>query len=159
MNIFERNTDYMRFIILAAILFSTLILKAQKDGPVQWSASLSLISEGVYDVEVKADIEKGWFIYAIDTPDGGPIATAVSLLPSNDFMPENEMYQVTIPNEGYDDLFEMTVRKMTDQALFRQRVKISTPNAVISGEAYFMTCNGQQCLAPKSEPFMTKLQG
>ncbi len=142
--------------ILASLLYFLIALSlyGQEKSPVSWSATLISTATNTYEVEVVATIQQGWFIYAVDTPEGGPIPTEVSLDQSRDLEWVTEMAQVTEAKEGFDELFEINVKKMAETAVFRQTIKTLSTYPSVSGTAYFMTCDGSQCLAPTTHTFV-----
>ena len=46
--------------------------------PVEWSTSVEKTSEDTYILVSKANIEKGWHLYAQDVQEDGPIPTTFS---------------------------------------------------------------------------------
>ena len=61
------------------ILFSVAALA---QSPAKWSLSTDakgpmLANGDAFKANVKADIETGWHLYALEQPEGGPIATTI----------------------------------------------------------------------------------
>lgn len=125
--------------------------------PVSWSYSYEQNEDGKQSVILTAEMEDGWVIYAQNTPEGGPKATIFSFDKQEgvewigDVIPQSEMIKKFSP------LFEIEVFKYQDNAQFIQSLKANDSVKSISGSVYFMTCNGQQCLAPKEIVFEVPL--
>jgi thiol:disulfide interchange protein DsbD len=147
----------MRAFIASLIIISlTHITYSQGDSPVSWSAKTVYVDQHEYTVEITAEIKPGWVIYAIDTPEGGPIPTEVKVIEDDNTKKIGELLQVTKAKMSFDDLFEIDVKKIANKAVFKQHINMNVAGEV-KGEAYFMTCNGQQCLPPTTHHFTAKL--
>ena len=121
---------------------------AQIYDPVKWSTSVEKISDSEYDLVVKATIEAKWHLYSQNVPENGPIATSFSFKKNSDFKligkPSEEKGHTV-----HDPVFDMKIKYFENKAIFKQRVKISTQNAVkIIGEVEFMVCDDSSCLPP-----------
>jgi len=121
---------------------------AQIHDPVKWSTSVEKISNSEYDLVVKATIEAKWHLYSQNVPENGPIATSFSFKKNPDF----ELIGKPSEEKGHtvhDPVFDMKIKYFENKAIFKQRVKISTQNAVkIIGEVEFMVCDDSSCLPP-----------
>ena len=121
---------------------------SQIHDPVKWSTSVEKISDSEYDLVVKATIEAKWHLYSQNVPDNGPIPTSFSFKTSPDF----KLVGKTSEEKGHtvhDPVFEMEIKYFDNKAIFKQRIKISTQNAVkIIGEVEFMVCDDSSCLPP-----------
>lgn len=119
--------------------------------PVEWSTSVEKISKDTYILVSKANIEKGWHLYAQDVPEDGPIPTTFSYNLDN----EVELLGQTKELEGHlvdDPVFLMKIKYFEEYAEFRQTIKV--PNNTITlviGEVEFMVCDDTRCLPPTYE--------
>ncbi|WP_347924169.1 cytochrome c biogenesis protein CcdA [Pontimicrobium sp. SW4] len=152
MNLFK--TIMMRHIIvIIAFLFSTL-LPAQILEPVKWEFQTEKLSEDEYQLKFIAFVDDNWAIYSQDIPDDGPIPTSFEFDKSDLFtlignVKENDKNKVT----KHDPVFNMILSKFYNKAEFTQVVKLSNPNATITGTLNFMTCDDKRCLPPTDVPF------
>ena len=143
-----------RALILAIALVTSLASFGQILEPVTWSFSSNKVSETEYDLIFKADIDLEWAVYSQFIGDEGPIPTSFTF-------EENEAYErigsVSESDDNkvtkYDAVFDMELSKFYNQAVFTQRVKLSSETAVIKGFLSYMTCDDRQCLPPTDEPF------
>lgn len=119
--------------------------------PVEWSTSVEKISKDTYILVSKANIEKGWHLYAQDVPEDGPIPTTFSYNLDN----EVALLGQTKELEGHlvdDPVFLMKIKYFEEYAEFRQTIKV--PNNTITlviGEVEFMVCDDTRCLPPTYE--------
>ena len=65
-----------KLIVFALAIFGYTIVYAQIEHPVKWSYAAKKISSTEAVVFLRATIQDGWHIYALDVKDGGPIKTS-----------------------------------------------------------------------------------
>lgn len=144
------------FLIIISLLLGSLSLSAQLD-PVSWTYEYQVNDQGEKSIVIKAAMEGDWVLYAQNTPDGGPKATAFTF----DEQDGVQWMDKTIPNgkliKKFSPLFELEVFKYTDAVEFTQSFEANDSVNKVSGSVYYMTCNGQQCLAPKEVKFEVPL--
>lgn len=136
------------FTVVIAFLITISGVFAQVSDPVTWSSE-STIDQDEVVIKITAEIENGWSIYSQFTDKGGPIPTSFEY-PSNLELigKTSELSEV---KSGYDDLFELNVKKFDHQAIFEQRVKHQSNKDDIKGiKVTYMSCNDQSCLPPKT---------
>lgn len=116
--------------------------------PVEWSTSVEKISDDTYILVSKANIEKGWHLYAQDVPDDGPIPTTFSY----NLDEEGVLLGLTKESEGHivdDPVFLMKIKYFEEYAEFRQAIKvINNGLSSVLGEVEFMVCDDTRCLPP-----------
>ena len=121
---------------------------------VKWEFSSEKISETEYDLIFVAKIESHWALYSQFVEEGGPLPTVFSFESSPDFelietVKELELNKVT----QLDPVFEMVVSKYYDKAIFKQRVRIKSPEFSVKGNIDFMTCDDTKCTYLPDNPF------
>lgn len=88
----------------------------------------------------KATIDKGWYIYSVGFDDAcGPIPMAVTMEPNPGFELVGALRAVN-DKEKHDKIFDCDVRIFETTGEFRQKIKILSPDLMLSG-AY----EGQVC--------------
>lgn len=136
--------------VLVVFVVSLFSLQAQIYDPVAWSYETKKINETEAELVIKATIERGWHLYAIELPSNdGPIATTIVFSPSDNY----EL--VGKPTEGkykteFDPNFNMDLNYHEVEAIFTQKIKIKN-NAPfrIEGTLESMVCNAEMCLPPE----------
>tara|TARA_B110000046_G_scaffold135941_1_gene142215 strand:+ start:10897 stop:12930 length:2034 start_codon:yes stop_codon:yes gene_type:complete len=121
---------------------------------VKWEFGSEKISETEYDLIFVAKIESHWALYSQFVEEGGPLPTVFSFESSPDFelietVKELELNKVT----QLDPVFEMVVSKYYDKAIFKQRVRIKSPEFSVKGNIDFMTCDDTKCTYLPDNPF------
>jgi len=140
-----------------AILFLFLInLSAfsQILNPVKWEFGSEKISETEYNLIFVAKIDHHWALYSQFVEEGGPLPTVFSFTTTPDFEPieavkELESNKVT----QFDSVFEMVVSKYYDKAIFKQRIRVKSPDFSLNGNIDFMTCDDTKCTYLPDNPF------
>jgi len=141
---------------LASLLFlllTTTWVKAQIFDPIKWSTSIEKISDNEYILVAKASLEKGWHLPSQETfPEDvlGPIPTEFS------FLERDQNYElIGITEEPqvaphFDNIFEIELKNFSDEAVFRQKVKLlNTGLKSINAMVFFSICDDEKCLPPE----------
>ena len=77
------DTFAMRSALKISILLFLFPVLGLAQNPSRWSltsdANGHSIPGGTFKAKLKADIEDGWHLYALEQPPGGPIATTIAV--------------------------------------------------------------------------------
>ncbi|MFI1772434.1 protein-disulfide reductase DsbD family protein [Thalassobellus citreus] len=147
----------MKRILLIALFTISFFGNAQILEPVKWSTSVEKLSDTEYQLEAKANIEKGWHLYSQTVPDGGPIPTAFMFDDANGSI---KLKGNTSEEEGHtvdDPVFEMKIKFFEKTASFKQKVEVQEGVNTINGFVEFMSCNDTQCSPPTEVELVFKL--
>ena len=102
-------------------------------------------------------MDKGWHLYALDLPEGGPIPTAFTFEKGMGFFTVGKVVQPK-PHSEMDKNFNMVVNYFSGTVTFTQKVRVASATPVeVKGTIEYMCCNDEQCLPPKEVPFTFKL--
>jgi len=139
------------FLLLTLATFS---VEAQITDPVSWEYSAEHVEDNTYLLTFKANIEKGWYLYSQHLDDGGPIPTSFSFEESKDYKLLNEVEENGAFVEGFDEMFEMQIRKYKEFAEFKVKVESDKEAFKVEGVVEFMTCDDHKCLPPTDVEFV-----
>jgi hypothetical protein len=139
------------------VLFLPQVAKSQILHPVKWSYAVKKLSNRNAVIFVKATIETGWHIYSVDQKDGGPVKTSFSYLPSKTYRLIDSVQEPS-PIIKYEKAFDMDVHYFEKSVIFRQKIALTSSDAVVSGRVSFMVCNAQKCLPPDEFEFRIKVK-
>jgi thiol:disulfide interchange protein DsbD len=149
--------------------FSTI---AQVLDPVKWAHSKKELGNNEYELIFTASIEDHWHLYSQNVPEGGPVKTSfyfygmegfdvidksLSIIEEDSYEREGEKDYIIPFNEPTgieenDPNFDMVVKYFEHEAVFTQKIKLTTDEPlVVSGYFYFMCCDDKQCLPPNSD--------
>ncbi len=124
--------------------------------PVHWrvtGAPHGAVKPGAkFDVTVAGAIDPGWHLYALEEPEGGPIATEVSLAEGD----PAEVVRVTSgkPVVKRDASFGMDTGMFEGSALFTLHLRAAPDGAPASAVRVlirYQACNDQVCLPPRTD--------
>ena len=144
------------------ILFFTLlsvITSAQIFNPVSWDFSQKQVSDNEIELQFKATIDDGWYLYSQFIGDDGPVPTEFT------FTTEGGYSLVGTPKEGepieeFDPNFDMILKYFKNEAIFTQIVQVSSSEDFnLDGNVYFMVCDEAQCLPPEEVEFSFEIKG
>jgi len=148
-----------RFFFFLIILILPLGLIAQE--PARWSLSVDPSSDlkagDKLKALLKAEIDGGWHLYALEQPPGGPIATTIKVTDGSPFQITGKI-ESPKPTEKLDSLFAGTNGKPLVTKFFADGVTFNIPLKATAGTAAaqasmdvrFQLCNDQFCLPPRT---------
>lgn len=116
--------------------------------PVHWTVSATPTAKpNEYDVVFTAKMDAGWSIYSQFTSPDGPIPTAF-IFSGTGYKLQGKVTEGGKKKEGPDPLFGgvEVIKFYQSPVTFTQRLQLDAPNAVLSGELSYMTCDDEQCL-------------
>ncbi len=139
--------------ILLALSFTVLLVNAQIVNPTKWTFDSK---QNGNDAELifKATVEKGWHVYDVFLPEGGPIATTINYNDSTLFDFVGDIQKSKQPTTIFDENFNLNVSYYADEITFTQKIKLlSNAPVTISGNVLFMSCNDETCTPPEQAEF------
>lgn len=142
-----------RTITILFLLVSAAAAQAQVLEPVTWSFRSEKTAENTYDIVMTATIDQNWHLYAIDIPEGGPIATSFTFEEPAGYALEGKVVAVDKPEVKFDNSFGMNIGMHSGKAEFRQKITVNAYPATVRGYATFMSCDDKQCLPPRDAEF------
>ena len=135
------------FLMLVCLL--PLTVTAQEANPVKWKHSVADRGNGLYTVEFKAEIEKGWHIYVTD-PAKAFNPTTFEFAPSEGVIAEGDLRSLSKAHVEKDELLMMEIGQYDNEALFEQDFKAEKGGEVKVAISY-QACNEGSCLSPTTE--------
>lgn len=142
---------------LAAFLLIAFSANSQIYDPVTWDFSYEKKGSNNYELVFTAVIEKGSHIYAMVIPEGGPIPTSFTINPPSGFTLDGKTYEVTKPEEAFDEAFGFKIKSFSGKAEFRQKISSQSSSFTVTGVVNFMSCNNTTCSPPKDVEFSIKI--
>jgi len=137
------------FIFFSFFICFSGTLNAQMQEPVKWKYSINESSEIVF----YASVERGWHLYDLNLPEGGPIPTSFKFEEIKGAELTGKVFSNSKITSQYDETFGMTVRWFSENPTFIQKLKITDrDNFLVKGSIDYMSCNDRACI-PGSEDF------
>ena len=144
---------YVATVVAALVLTSC----TGSDTPVTWRASLTgseaAVPGSLLRVRVEADAARGWYVYSVTQPRGGPIPTRVWLADTTAFAAAGPATGPE-PTRSFDKTFGMNVEKYLRDPSFDLPVRVQPTakrgSAEIAVNALYQACNDTICLSPRT---------
>ena len=143
--------------LISSIMLALIALVAQAQilTPVKWKIKLD-DKGGAPEKEIvfTATADKGWHLYDMNLPEGGPVSTSFTFETLNGAELIGQPVPSVKPTTVYDEQFAMNLRWYPGTVSFIQKLKITDPAKFkVEGEVEFMACNDETCLPPDQIPF------
>lgn len=143
---------HTKLFLLLAFTLITYAGFAQMYNPVTWSIEQKSTGKNTADIVVRAKIDKGWHLYGLNIPAGGPVATTIVVEQLDNAKKEGGIQSKSKLIESYDPNFDMKLNWYANEAVFIQKISFTDATAVYAKvSANFMVCNDQSCLPPTEE--------
>ncbi len=135
------------FAFLLTFLVGILSVSAQIENPTRWSFSQKNLGNNEYELFFKAEIEPGWHVYSMYTPDGGPMATTLIFEEAGKGIELLGKATENEPKKEHDDVFGVDVWSFENEYIITQKLKVTDPAvAAIKGTLEFQVCREGQCV-------------
>jgi thiol:disulfide interchange protein DsbD len=144
----------------AAVVLSAMVWSAPAGAatpvPAHWTVenlpSHRLAPGATFTLALRAAIEPGWHIYAMEEPDGGPIATEIGLAAGD------PVKLLTVDEPEPQPVADPATRQMDGEfsgnATFTLHLRLPSralpKTTVLHVQARFQSCNDQVCLPPRT---------
>ena len=146
---------------LLIVLFTSMsvFVSAQIFNPVEWEFSQKQLTDTEIELQFKATIDDGWYLYSQHIGDDGPVPTEFTFITEGgyeliDAITEGE------PIEEFDPNFDMILKYFRHEAIFTQKIKVTAAeDSKLAGDVYFMVCDEAQCLPPEVAEFYFEIKG
>ena len=143
--------------LISSIMLALIALVAQAQilTPVKWKFKLD-DKGGAPEKEIvfTATADKGWHLYDMNLPEGGPVSTSFTFETLNGAELIGQPVPSVKPTTVYDEQFAMNLRWYPGTVSFTQKLKVTDPAKFkAEGEVEFMACNDETCLPPDQIPF------
>ena len=145
--------------ILLLFTFISLTANSQIFDPVDWNFGYEKKGENTFEIILTATIEKGSHIYSMNIPEGGPIPTSFHFDTMPSFSREGNTFEVTTPEEIFDEAFDMNIKSFSNSAEFRQRITGNGTSFTVTGTVNYMACNNVTCSPPRDVEFEVRIPG
>lgn len=132
-----------------------LVTQAQILTPVKWKIKLD-DKNGAAEKEIlfTATADKGWHLYDMNLPEGGPISTSFTFETLKGAELVGQPTSSVTPTTVFDEQFQMNLRWYAGSVTFTQKLKVTdAAKFKAEGAVEFMACNDETCLPPDQIDF------
>lgn len=153
-----------RVLVTLATAAIPVTAAAQQLNPVRWSvqAAPSAVTAGqIARIQVAAQIDDGWHLYALDQVEKGPLPTELTAGAEPTFTLRQQDIESPEPQRTEDRNFGVETAWYAESAVFTLPVKVAADAAagprVIEVRARFQACNDVLCLRPATVTLPVKV--
>lgn len=151
--------------IFAFFISSLLCISVGAQNPIKWKVNANEVKENLYELEISAEIEKGWHLYSqfLESnegydPDNSPLSTYITY-ELNDHVDTIGSSQEIGIETHFDPVWEAEISFFSYNASFIQLVQLNhSDSSILAGNVNFMACDDQQCLPPDDFSFKIDLR-
>ena len=128
--------------------------------PVSWFFSSKKISDQVYEIQMTANIQPGWHLYAQTQPkDAIAQPTSFKFNPNPLLAFDGKVKEAGKLEKYKDDVLDVSAYQYSNKVVFTQLVKIKgKAKTAVTGKLEYQTCDDKKCLPPKTVPFAIALK-
>ena len=143
-----------------AFLFTVALASAQIQSPVSWTFSSKKISATVYELQMTANMQSGWHLYAQAQPkDAIAIPTSFEFTNNPLVQLDGKVKEVGKLEKFEDKDLGVSANQYSRQVVFTQRVKLKgKAKSNVGGNVTYQTCDDKKCLPPKTVSFSIALK-
>jgi thiol:disulfide interchange protein DsbD len=130
--------------------------------PVSWKVESRTGGDGGAELVFTASVLPDWYIYSVEATDG-PLPTAVTFAPSEQFETVGALTELGKAKEKYDEGFGVNVKIFEHEAQFVQKINVKSGGDVaVSGKIAYQLCtesanDGRPACFFEEEDFATKI--
>lgn len=153
-------------LLAAAIALPSAQTPSGPPTPVAWTIAASgkpkpAVPGGRIEVAVRATVERGWYIYAMTQPAGGPTPLRITLAEGQPFTVAGPVGGPE-PKRAWDSAFEIESAKHDGTVTFTVPVEIgagaASGPATLALQVRYQACSDTLCLRPKTETLSLPLE-
>ncbi len=144
----------MKKLIGTAIGFLLFNIGIAQINPVSWTFTAKKVADKKYEIHLSAHVEQPWHIYSETTPAGGPVPTTINFAKNPLITNEGDIKEAGTLVIKHEEVFGVDVKYFDGDVDFVQVITLKADvKTKVNGTVKFMSCNDQQCLAPKTLDF------
>lgn len=131
---------------------------AQLINPVEWNWSYTALSDNEGEIVIKAAIQPGWHLFALNPGSADAFPTQINFSPSPDYETVDSLIQGTPITKAEPVLDNAQINYFENETAFKQKIKLkSTSTFTLKGNISFQACNDKQCMSPQPVEFEIKI--
>lgn len=140
-----------KLLVVLVMILTARLAPAQVEGHVKWAYGAKKIAGTEASVLLKADLDFGWHIYAVNVVNS-PIKTTIKFAPSAAYQTVGKIIEPK-PMSNYNPGAKMTLTYFENTVVFQQKIKLSGKKATVKGTLDYVVCSDHKCLPPERVEF------
>ena len=148
-----------KLLVLAAVVFAALSGNSQLN-PIMWSFSATKTGDKLYEIKMKATIQKKWHLYSQTQPDDAIINPTTFTINANPlFKLDGKIIETGKLEKFKDKELGVSANQYSTTVTFVQKVKLkANVKTNFTGNVEYQTCDDHQCLPPKKVNFSVAIK-
>ena len=148
-----------KLLVLAAVVFAALSGNSQLN-PIMWSFSATKTGDKLYEIKMKATIQKKWHLYSQTQPDDAIINPTTFTINANPlFKLDGKISEIGKLEKFKDKELGVSANQYSTTVTFVQKVKLkANVKTNFTGNVEYQTCDDHQCLPPKKVNFSVAIK-
>jgi thiol-disulfide isomerase/thioredoxin len=129
--------------------------------PIKWTVKASSIDAARINIELTAEIERGWHLYSTERVEGGPSPTRITVAQNQGFEIAGEI-DSPAPHSAYDPNFQVATESYEGSVTFKIPVKVATATPgprKLRVQVRYQSCTATLCLPPQLLELETVVNG
>ncbi|HEV7779966.1 MAG TPA: protein-disulfide reductase DsbD domain-containing protein [Chitinophagaceae bacterium] len=149
-----------KLLLLGIIVSGSLLANAQLINPITWSFTAVKVSDKLYEIHMKANIQDGWHLYSQAQPGDAIVMPTTFTVNANPlFIREGKIKEVGKMELMKDASLGISANQYATSVDFVQKVKLkASVKTNFTGNVEFQTCDDKKCLPPKKINFSIVIQ-
>jgi len=152
-------------ILWAVASLASVEIRAQENetsaNPIKWTVKAVSVDAARIDIELTAEIERGWHLYSTERVEGGPSPTRITVAPNQGFEIAGEI-DSPAPHSAYDPNFQVATESYEGSVTFKIPLKAATARAGpgrLRVHVRYQSCTATICLPPQLLELETVVNG
>jgi hypothetical protein len=136
-----------------------LFFGLQSSAQVQWSYAAKKVADKTWELSIKAQVPSPWHIYSQASPQGGPLATKITLQKNPLIAFSGVFQEIGKRKSRFEASFGIDVLYYEESVEFKKQIRLkANVETMISGYIDFMICNEGSCMPPDKAQFKISLK-
>jgi len=149
-----------KYLLLVLTVMGLAGAQAQMGNKVSWTFSARKLSEGIYEVHLKADIADSWHLYSQNVGVDGAPPTTVTFTKNPLLTLDGKTDEKGNLIKKNEEVWGGEVHYFEGAVDFVQKVKVKGKvKTNLIGKLEYVVCNDRQCLPPAEVPFSVNIGG
>lgn len=140
----------MKRIIMFVALVALMVCgaTAQNPQPVKWTFSNVPSGKNGGTIVATATIEKGWHMYGLDLPKGGPQPTTFTVSTPDGIVFADETITMPKATITHDTSWDMDLSWWDNKVTLKKKYTRKGKGGEVELKVRYMVCSGDRCLPP-----------
>jgi len=152
-------------ILWAVASLASVEIRAQENetsaNPIKWTVKAVSVDAARINIELTAEIERGWHLYSTERVEGGPSPTRITVAPNQGFEIAGEI-DAPAPHSAYDPNFQVATESYEGSVTFNIPLKAATARpgpGRLRVQVRYQSCTATICLPPQLLELETVVNG